>query len=109
MKFKMKDTALHRMALLHMIGQLEDMGKDWITTGEIASLMGVTKPTAIKRLNMLAEYGSLIKATRMHRPNCDAFVWQLGKGKRRMYRNGLLSASYHIWRNEAFGEKGEKS
>lgn len=104
MKHKMKDTSLHRMALLHMIGQLEDMGKEWIGTGEIAALMGVSKPTALKRLNMLAEFGSLMKATRMHRPTIDAHVWSLSKSKRRMYRNGHLSHAYHAWRNEAFGE-----
>lgn len=99
----MKDTVSHRMAFFHMMGQMEDMGAYRLTTSDVARLMGVSKPTALKRLRGMVKGGSLLQFTEEHRSNANAYFWALTLQRRRMYDNGHFKPAYEQWKDEAFG------
>lgn len=103
MKFKMRDEANHSIALFHMIGQLEEMTQDTISTSSIASLMGVSIPTAIKRLKKYEKFNRIERVEIQHRSNAIAYRWKLTKPTRLQFQNGYFRMCYEAWRNEAYG------
>jgi len=97
MKTRMRDSISNRNALLHMIGQLHDMNKWVILTGELQAIMGLSKPTTIKRLNELAEIGFLQKEIASYRNHADCFVWCLTKRTYEKYCNGIYEQDYKFF------------
>lgn len=104
MKHRMKDTLANRYAVLHMMGQIEDMGRTEMSSKEMAALMGVSLPTAISRLEQMARDEKIAKTTTQHRPNAKAYKWSLRCATRRKYENGFYKTYFEMWKNEAFGE-----
>lgn len=98
----MKDCTTHRFALLHMVGQIENMGSLNISSKDAARLMGVSLPTALKYLQAMAESGDLLKIINHHRSNAKAYRWALSGRSKRRYINNHFKDCYHAWRNEAF-------
>jgi len=100
MNARMKDTTDNMFVVLHMMGQLHDMGHETITTGEMANIMGVTKPTALKRLNHIHFQYNINRHTKVYRPNAVSFHWELSKRALDAYNKGLFRGCYLIYLNE---------
>lgn len=77
MKFTMRTAPFQfRNAILHMIGQMQDM-QQTVTTSDIAIFCGVSKPTAQKYLRDLWRTGSLNITIREWHKNAKVFEWKL--------------------------------
>lgn len=97
MKARMRDTLSNNKALLHMIGQLHDMNKAYILTGELQSIMGVSKPTAIKRLVALEKLGLIACKKVSYRNNADCFYWFMTDEAYEKYRSGVYEQDYKFF------------
>jgi len=94
MKMSMRSTPFAmKQAILHMIGQMEDMSQP-VKTGDIARFLNVTKPTAQRYLRELFEHGSLACIKHTYRTNAKCFEWDLGIRARRNYVDGVFKMSY---------------
>lgn len=97
MKARMRDNLANRNALLHMIGQLHDMNRHLILTGELQAIMGVSKPTAIKRLIALECDGVLGCKKMSYRNNADSFYWFMSDETYSKYKSGMFEADYKFF------------
>lgn len=97
MKARMRDSLSNRNALLHMIGQLHDMNKRVILTGELQAIMCVSKPTAIKRLIALECAGVLACKKTHYRNNADSFNWFMTDETYAKYKSGMFEADYKFF------------
>jgi len=88
-------------ALMHMVGQMEDMKID-CSTADIAHWLGVTKPTAKKYLKALYEGGYIESEMLPYRPNFPMFIWTLSNSGRKLYYENRLCESYHLFRESRY-------
>jgi len=82
-----------RQAIIHMIGQMEDMSQT-VKTGDIARFLNVTKPTAQKYLKDLSYSGSIQCMSREYRTNARCFEWKLTARARAYYVDGVFKMNY---------------
>lgn len=100
MKHRMKvdqfDVMKHD-AICHLIGEYQRLTDAPVDTRKIADFMGVTKPTAIKYLNMLQSLGRVSNSHRLWRSNAFAYEWSLTERSMTMYQSGLYEKSYRYY------------
>lgn len=103
MKFKYKGTGQHIRALLHMIGELQYMNGS-ASIADIVAFMGVTKTTAIKRLNELAATDDIIMTKYAYRPNAEKYAIYLSPHRKldyenKFYKSAYLAVSFQVFNN----------
>lgn len=94
MKTRLTDGTFNNFAVVHMIGELQSMTGDAVSTSEIASFMGVTKPTALKRLAWMQDCGLVKKEIKQHRANAIAYKWSLSDVTMAKQKNGVYESFY---------------
>lgn len=100
MKYRLSDSSLDRMVTLHMIGQYHDMKVPTLSSSQVARLMGVSVPTAIKRLKQWKHEGFIHQVVSAHRSNALKFNWRLHDKAKLQYQKGLYRDAYNQWLNE---------
>jgi hypothetical protein len=100
MKHKMKigkgDVAKYQ-AVAHVIGQYQRLESKPVDTVKIASFLGVTKPTAIKYLNMMQSAGYVELISRQWRDNAMAYSWRLTIEAVYEYNLGTFERHYRFY------------
>lgn len=94
MKVRLKDGTFNIFAVVHMMGELQSMTGDAVSTSDIASFMGVTKPTALKRLAWMQDCGLVTKEVKQHRANAVAYKWSLSDVTMAKQQNGVYESFY---------------
>lgn len=103
MKFSFRTCPVqYRNAILHVVGQMEDMSQI-VSTGDIAACFGVSKPTAQKYLKNLCNEGWLNQVNVTWRPNADKFIWQLTSISKFEYREKRYQHSYLAFLDNKYG------
>lgn len=97
-KLKYNGSGTHERAILHMIGQSEDVFKSKPSTAEIAAWMNVGKATARKHLNAMVEDGKLIKTKVFYRqPDVYKDTWSLHPDVMIHYEFNGLKTDYELY------------
>jgi len=96
MKPKMRFNTANGYALLHMIGQSEDMGIE-CNTAIVANYAGLSKTAILPRMWDLLDSGYVECHVDDHRPNAVKFVFALTKCGRDMYNEKRFQRSYRSW------------
>jgi len=89
---------VHRNALLHLIGQCEQMNMN-VTNRMVADWLGCTKASASKYLKAIAENGTLIMTEKKWRGDAKVYSWRLSKLQMNMYLVGEFKSHYKIFSN----------
>lgn len=97
MPYKFEYSYIEARAVLHAIGQVQDIFGRGMTTAEIARFWRVSKPTARKYMKHLVEYGQVFKKQMYHRRNVGADVWFLEGPGRKLYKDGALASEYRFF------------
>jgi len=85
--------AQFQMALLHMLGQMEDMHMA-VTTADVAAWCGVTKQTAKKYLDRLYDNFHLNRFDDPYHTHFTRHLWELSIDPKKRYRNGEFCNAY---------------
>lgn len=96
MKIRQGDVTKYK-ALAHVIGQYQRLENKPVDTVKIATFLGVTKPTAIKYLNMLQAAGYVELVSRQWRDNAMAYAWRLTIKAVYEYNLGTFESSYRFY------------
>jgi len=94
MKLKLADTLFNAMAVVHMIGETQAMFGKGVSTSDIAAFMGVTKPTALTRLQAMKDKGFVLCEINPYRNNSVSFKWSLSDVTFAKYQVGAYEAFY---------------
>lgn len=84
-------------AIAHLIGEYERLENKPVDTVKIAVWLGVSKPTAIKYLNLLQSYGYIRLVSRKWRKNAYAYAWILTEKSRNAYTSGAYESHYRFY------------
>jgi DNA-binding MarR family transcriptional regulator len=93
--------AIVNQAILHMLGQMEDMLMA-CSTADIATWLHVTKPTAKKYLDDLAQAIYVIRLDGTYRPNRHKHLWKLSLYAKKRYRENQFCEAYHLFREARY-------
>ena len=85
---KYTGVALHRMALLHAIGQLEIFNNGCVKVSDVLQFMGVSKPTAIKHLKRLVENNEVVMK-KISRGNYGQWSFVLHEDMAKEFNDGV--------------------
>lgn len=99
---KYRGTHTHRRAILHMIGQSQDVFKSKASIADIAAWMNVTKPTAKKYLDGFVEREELIMSkVAWRKSNGEVTAWKyeysLQPATWDKYKMGIYKSWYNIY------------
>ena len=106
MNHKYNGCTYHRLALLHVIGQLEQVN-DCATLADIARFMNVSKPTAMKYLKPMIDNQEICKAEQNYRSNAKKYKFYLFEDIRDEYKSGHYWKAYMLYSNIHFGANYE--
>lgn len=101
----MKGTKLGMVAvdaIVHMIGQTEDLMQRGATMAEIASWLNVSKPTA-KRFIETHHIGIDVHMIDWRKGHSIQYIYTLSAPKRSAYERGVFKKSYQVYVGTAFG------
>jgi len=96
MKAKMKDSTDNHFAIVHMVGQLEQVGKS-ATALDVSLWMGVSKTTAIARIKWMGTVGLIDVQIKPYRKNAVKIELSLSEKSKRNYALGTYKRYYDEW------------
>lgn len=85
-------------ATIEAIGQLQDVHMRPIQTSEIQGFFGVSKPTAIKYLNIMQSSGYLTLTHRHWRGDAMVYMWDLTEKARALREKGICKREFDFYR-----------
>lgn len=80
--------------IAHVCGQNEDMGYEGLSVGQVAKMLCVSKPTAIKRLRGMVESGYFFERKIHWRGHATKLVFTLTDGAKKDYKNNVFRDDY---------------
>lgn len=80
--------------VLQYVGQMAQMGYTGLTAGQGAKVLGVSKPTAFKKLRFLCEKGLLVERSRPWRGDARISYFELTDKAVKMYKRGVFKPAY---------------
>lgn len=101
-KVKYDGRGSHRRALLHAIGQLEEISGG-ATVREAARFMNVSKPTAQRYLKAMESNGEIYSLWEDYRSNCGKRVYFLKRDVFHEYVNNAFSLEFKLFASMAHG------
>lgn len=104
MNKKYDGRTLHRLAALHLIGQLEDINNE-VVVADVMRFMNVSKVTAIKKLHTFVEREEIIMTKVPYRANTGKWVIKLHPDMREEYERGLYKSAYMFYCWDVLGVK----
>lgn len=100
--FKYNGSGTHRRAILHMIGEMENIFKRKVTVADVASWMHVSKPTATKILRGMYDNNEIYMSKSLRTRN--SYIWHicLVGDVYGDYAEGRLLQSYNLYMMEMY-------
>lgn len=97
-KMKVKQFDVDKFqAIAHVIGEYNMLSRENVETAKIQAFCGVSKPTALKYLNLMQTLGYVVMTKRVWRSNAYAYGWALSPKAARAYERGEYRNSYQFY------------